>query len=265
MTEALFIFVGVGLAAGVLAGLLGIGGGLVIVPALAFVLPRIGVDPVLAMHMAVATSLCSILFTGSASVWAHHRRGAVLWPVVMRMAPGIALGALLMTLLADQLSSLMLTRIFGVFALMVAAEMLIGRPPKSHRNLPGGVAQSFVGLLIGAVSSLVGIGGGSLTVPFLSWCNIVIQRAVATASACGLPIALGGTLGYVLMGLDEVGRPDWALGYVYLPALAGIVVASVPAAPLGAALAHRLPRAALKRVFGIFVLVLGIYLLLKTP
>jgi uncharacterized membrane protein YfcA len=256
------IFLGLGAVAGTLAGLLGVGGGLVIVPVLALVFRHGGFDPAIIMHLAIGTSLATIVFTSISSVRAHHRRGAVLWSLVWRLAPGIVLGALLGAALADAMQSLWLSRLFGGFELLVALQMALGLRPAPHRGLPGAAGMLGAGGVIGTVSAIVGIGGGTLTVPFLSWCNVQMRNAVATSSACGLPIAVAGALGFVLTGLGTPGLPAWSTGYVYWPAFLGIVIASVAFAPLGAALAHRLPAAGLKRVFAVLLAVIGMRFLL---
>jgi len=238
--ETGILYLCLGAVAGTLAGLLGVGGGLIIVPVLALVFREAGMDPELIMHLAIGTSLATIVLTSLSSVRAHHRRGAVLWPLVWRLSPGIVLGALLGAVLADAMHGLWLSRFFGVFELFVAVQMAMGLRPAPHRGLPGAAGMFGAGGLIGTVSAIVGIGGGTLTVPFLSWCNVEMRKAVATSSACGLPIALAGALGFVLTGLDARGLPAWSSGYVYWPAFLGIVVASVAFAPMGAALAHRL-------------------------
>lgn len=257
-------YLALGAAAGLVAGLLGVGGGLIIVPVLAtqFHAQGFGADKL--MHLAVGTSLATIVLTSISSVRAHHRHGAVDWSIFHQLTPGILLGALAGAALADLLASDSLRRIFGVFELAVAAQLAFGRPPAAHRTLPGRLALGSAGTVIGSVSAIVGIGGGTLTVPFLAWCNVPLRRAVATSAACGLPIAVAGATGYVLMGWGEEDLPAGATGYVYWPAFAGIVLASVLAAPLGARLAHRLPVDVLRRVFAVFLVALGIKMLWPT-
>ncbi|MBG0777862.1 MAG: sulfite exporter TauE/SafE family protein [Desulfovibrionaceae bacterium] len=253
----------VGAVAGVLAGLLGIGGGLVIVPMLAIVFEMLGIPTQHLMHMALATSLACIIFNSVSSFMAHHRRGAVDWAVVKSITPGILIGTYLGTCVAAWLPTSALKVFFVVFLYYAASNMLRNKKPKASRQLPGRLGMFATGNVIGAVSSLVGIGGGTLSVPFLVWCNVTIHRAIGTAAAIGLPIALAGTLGYVVNGWGEPGLPDYTLGYVYLPALAGIVCVSVFTAPLGARLAHSLPVGKLKTVFAILLLVVGTRMLIK--
>ncbi len=254
-------YLATGAFAGVLAGLLGVGGGLVIVPILALSFAAQGVAAEVQMHLAIGTSLATIIFTSLSSVAAHHRRGAVGWPVFRRLAPGITLGALLGALLARWLPALSLRYLFGVFELLVAIQMAFSLKPAPHRRLPGRWGMSVVGTLIGGVSALLGIGGGTLTVPFLLWCNETIQRAIATAAACGLPIAVAGAVGFVVSGWGERQLPSWSSGYLYWPALCGLVIASVLFAPLGARLAHSLPTMVLKRLFALVLLGLSLRML----
>ncbi len=254
MATALLVYLTAGAAAGLLGGLLGVGGGLVIVPALAFLLPLVGVDPLVVMHMAVGTSLATIVFTNIVSAWSHHRRGAVRWPEAARLVSGIVPGALAGAWLAGRLSGDSLAAVFGVFAAVMGLYLLAGRKPAPHRVLPGGAVLAGSGFGIGAVSSVVGIGGGSLTAPLLMWCNVRAQEAVATAAACGLPLAAAGAAGFVLTGWHAPGLPAAAAGYVYLPALAGVAAASMLTAPLGVRLAHAVPAATLRRLFGLALL-----------
>ncbi len=259
--EILVLYLAVGAVAGVLAGLLGVGGGLVIVPALMFSFQAQGFEPAVLMHMAVGTSLLTIVFTSLSSIRAHHRRGAVIWALVRRLAPGIVVGGLLGAAIADLMPGEILRRVFAVFVLLVAAELGFGSPPAPHRALPGALGMGVAGVVIGAVSAVVGIGGGSLTVPFLAWCNVAVRSAVAVSAACGLPIALSGSLGFLLTGLGEAGLPTWSTGYLYWPAMLGIAVASVLTAPYGARLAHQLPGDVLRRVFAVFLAAVGARLL----
>ena len=260
--STLLFYLTLGLFAGVMAGLLGVGGGLIIVPTLAWIFHHQQVDDAIVMHLAIGTALATIVVTSISSVRAHHRRGAVLWPIFWRLTPGIVVGAWLGAAIADALPSAVLSKVFAVFVLTVAAQMGFGAKPAPHRELPGTTGMLTAGGVIGAVSAIVGIGGGSLTVPFLTWCNIAIRQAVATSSACGLPIALAGALGFVVTGLNAAGRPDWSLGYIYGPALVGITLTSMLSAPLGAKLAHTLPTEMLKTVFAAFLTLVGVKMLL---
>lgn len=260
--ETLLIYLAVGAFAGTLAGLFGVGGGLVIVPVLVFVFKGQGIGEAVIMHLAVGTSLATIVFTAISSVRAHHRRGVVRWDAVRRLTPGIVVGALAGAVIADAMPTPVLRVFFAVFELTVAALLWWNRQPAAHRSLPGTVGMSAAGGVIGAVSSIVGIGGGTLTVPFLAWCNVQLREAVATSSACGLPIALAGATGFLIMGWSEPRLPALATGYLYWPAFAGIGVASVLFAPLGAKLAHTLPVATLRKFFALFLAALGVRMLL---
>ncbi len=260
--DAFVYYLAIGAVAGVLAGLLGVGGGLLIVPTLVFVFRQHGMAEAPIVHLAVGTSLATIVFTSISSVRAHHKRGAVMWPVVARLAPGLIAGGLLGAAIADQLPTPVLARVFGVFELIIAAQLMLNRRPKPQRQLPTTAGMFAAGGVIGTLSSIIGIGGGSLTVPFLVWCNQDVRRAVATSSACGLPIAFGGAIGFIVAGWGDAGLPQWALGYVYPPALLGVTLASVPFAPLGARLAHTLPTASLKKVFALLLVGLGVKMLL---
>jgi uncharacterized protein len=257
MVQVLAVYLGVGAVAGVLAGLLGIGGGLVIVPMLVISLTWQGIDPLVIMHLALGTSMASIIFTSVSSFLAHNRRGAVLWPIVRRVAPGIIIGTFLGASLASRLSTQYLKIFFVIFVYWVSVQLLLDRKPKASRELPGNVAMFGVGNVIGVVSSFVGIGGGTLSVPLMIWCNIAVHEAIGTSAAIGFWIAVAGTVGYIVNGLQAVDLPAYSLGYAYLPALLGIVCSSILTAPLGVRLAHSLPVAKLKRVFAVLLLIVG--------
>lgn len=258
---AVVIYLGIGAVAGVLAGLLGVGGGLIIVPMLVATFSHQGLPAASLMHLALGTSLASIVFTSVSSFHAHHQRGAVDWGIVRRITPGILAGTFGGSWVASRLATTPLTWVFTVFLYAVAVQMFFDRKPLPTREIPGSAGTSAVGALIGIVSSLVGIGGGSLSVPFMAWCNVPLHRAIGTSAAIGLPIALAGAAGYVLSGLGAAELPPHTLGFVHLHALAGIVAASVVTAPLGARLAHRLPVPRLKRAFAVLLLAMGTRLL----
>lgn len=251
-----------GVLSGLLAGLFGLGGGVVVVPALIWVFSHAGVSADWVPHLAVGSSLATIIGTGAASVLAHHRRGAVRWDLALRLAPGIVLGAWAGSALAGVMPELWLKRVFGLFLLLVGVRMLRpGAAGGASRSLPGRLGMGLAGGGIGTLSALVGIGGGTLTVPFLARGGVDIRRAVATAAACGLPIAVAGTIGFVITGWGREGLPTGSTGFVYWPAVAAVLAASMPTAPLGARLAHRLPVIALRRVFGLVVLAVAVGLL----
>lgn len=251
-------YLAVGAFAGLLAGLFGIGGGMVIVPVLVITFEGLGFSNDVLTHMAVATSLASIVFTSISSVRTHHQKGAVDWPLVKLLSVGILFGAVIGVLTADALSGAGLQIVIGISALMMAAQMGLGLKPKPTRSLPKAPGLAGTGAGIGWASALFGIGGGSLTVPFLTWCNHPMQRSVATAAACGFPIALVGALSNVVVGWGNPDLPQASLGYVYWPALLGIVITSVPFARLGAKLAHRLSADKLKRLFAIMLVFVAI-------
>ena len=250
-----------GLFAGFLAGYLGIGGGLVLVPALSWLFSRDPATADVAVQMAVATSLATMLFTSMSSLLAHHRRGAILWSLVRQMIPGLLAGALLGSIIADRIGSVALGNVFGVFALLIGLQMLRGTRRTAGRPLPGRFAVTGTGFGIGTVSSLLGIGGGSMTVPWLLWHGQRVQNAVATAAACGYPIAIAGTLGFVMLG--DSTSTALTLGYVHLPALAGVAVFSVMGAPLGVAAVHRSSPLLAKRFFAAFLLLVAVKMLMR--
>ncbi|MCA1925692.1 MAG: sulfite exporter TauE/SafE family protein [Thiobacillus sp.] len=247
-----------GLATGFVAGLLGVGGGLIIVPVLIVQLHAAGLAPGIEAQIALGTSLAVIVFTSLSSVRAHHRHGAVEWQVVRRIAGGALVGTLAGALLAARVPGQILKLFFVVFLAYAAIQMWLDFKPAAHRSMPGSVRSMAAGGVIGAVSSWVGIGGGTLSVPFMLWHNIPLHRAIATSAAIGFPIALAGTVGYLVGGWAHSGLPAGSLGFVYLPALGGIVLGSVLTAPLGARTTHRLPVRKLKRVFAVLLAVLAI-------
>lgn len=250
-------YVTLGAFAGVLAGLLGVGGGLVIVPALTFLFTAQQLNPAYILHLALGTSLATIIFTSVSSTRAHHGRGAVDWLILRRITPGIIIGTLCGSWVAAQLSTRFLKGFFVMFLFYVAVQMLLDIKPKAHRMLPGAAGTSAAGWLIGGISSLVGIGGGTMSVPFMLWCNVSLRNAIGTSAAIGFPIAVAGAVGYVANGMTTSSLPAYSFGFIYLPALAGISAASMLTAPLGARLAHRLPVATLKKFFALLLVVMG--------
>lgn len=245
---------------GLLAGLLGVGGGLIIVPVLSGLFIAQGIHGDIVMHLALGTSLASILATSISSVYSHHRKGAVLWPAAFRLTPGILLGAWSGGMAAGALSSELLRPIFASFELVVALYMLLGSRPHTHQSHPSATNYSISGTVIGFISSIVGIGGGTMTVPWLVWHGRRIHQAIATSAAVGFPIALAGALSYLVAGWQHVALPAQSLGFIYLPALLGIILSSMLFAPLGAALAHRLDVGRLRKLFAFLLLGLSAYL-----
>ena len=255
-------YIGLGLFAGFFAGMLGLGGGLVMVPLLTMMYAaQVGFPPGEVLHLALGTSIATILFTSLSSLRAHHQHDAVLWKVVIQITPGIFFGTLLGTLFASNVPAKPLALFFTCFVCFVALQMILDLKPKASRELPGIGGVFTVGTGIGAVSALVAIGGGSLTVPFLTWCNVRVQKAIGTSAAIGFPIAVGGSLGYIYNGWGRTDLPPWSLGFVYLPALVWLVPSSMLIAPLGAMLAHRLPVATLKRIFACVLITLAVKML----
>lgn len=242
-------YIGLGLFAGFFAGLLGVGGGGIMVPVLTMLFAAQGLPQEHVVHLALGTSMATIVFASVSSLRAHHRHDAVLWPVVKSIAPGIVLGTLVGAQLAARLPTKPLAIFFAAFMAYVSMQMIANIKPKPSRELPGAGGMFAAGAGIGGVSALVAIGGGSLTVPFLAWCNVKVHQAIGTSSAIGFPIALAGTVGYLLSGQGNSGMPPGSLGFIHLPALLGTVLPSVLMAPVGARLAHRLPVATLKKVF----------------
>ena len=250
-----------GLFAGFLAGYLGIGGGLVLVPVLSWLFSRDPATANIAVQMAVATSLSTMLFTSMSSLLAHHRRGAIVWGLVRQMLPGLLAGALLGSIIADRIGNTALGYIFGIFALVVGVQMLRGSGKPGNHPLPGRTGVAGAGAGIGTLSSLLGIGGGSMTVPWLLWHGQQVQKSIATASACGYPIAVAGTLGFVLLGDTQSSAP--MLGYVHLQALAGVALFSVFGAPVGVAAVHRSSPLMAKRFFAVFLLLVAMKMLIR--
>lgn len=262
MMDALMLIVMGGLA-GVMAGLLGIGGGALIVPVLVMVFETQHVNPGVIMQAALGTSMATIVFTAVSSVLAHQRRSAVNWSIFKSITPGIVVGSLLGASIAHVLADRTLRIMFVVFMLLLALQMSRGTMATSahRRSLPGPAGVSAVGGVIGLLSAFFGIGGGSMSVPFMTWYGVPARQAIATSAAIGFPIALSAAVGYIVAGWNAEGLPPWSVGYVVLPAFAGIVAASMLAAPLGARLAHRLSDATLRRIFAGFVTILGMRML----
>lgn len=253
-----------GLGTGFLAGLLGIGGGMLMVPFITFILSAQGVESDLAVKMAIATSMATIIFTSVSSVRAHHKHGAVRWDIVKGLAPGIVLGSMIASLgVFALLKGSWLALFFAGFVSFSATQMLMDKKPQPTRTIPGTPGLLGAGGVIGFLSGLVGAGGGFVSVPFMTWCNVAIHSAVATSAALGFPIALANAVGYVIAGQNVQDLPAGSVGYIYLPALIVIACVSVLMAPLGVKAAHALPVKSLKRVFAGLLYMLAAYMLYK--
>ncbi len=262
MLILLLLYLLLGTVTGLLAGLFGIGGGLIIVPVLVYLFTLQGFPLEAMMQMALGTSLATISVTAIASIWGHQRHRAILWPVCARLTPGIVLGAALGVAFAESVGSDALRYVFVVFVLLIALQMILGLQPPPSRGLPGAAGMTAAGTGIGGLSMLVGIGGGTLTTPFLLWCNTPLRNAIATSAACGLPIAVAGTLAYMIAGLGVVDLPQGNTGYIHWPAAAAIAAASVLTAPLGAHLTHTLPVKLLKRLFALLLIAVAVRMLM---
>lgn len=261
MEFALYLVLGA--IAGILAGLFGVGGGIIIVPVLVFSFTAQGFAPEVLTHLAVGTSLATIVFTSINSIREHNRRGAVQWNLFVWLAPGILAGAAVGGVTAALIQGPILQKIIGVFAICVALQLALNLTPKNPRPLPKHPELVAAGGIIGWASAIFGIGGGSVTVPFLVWRSVSIQQAVATSAACGFPIAFAGAVVFMSTGWHESQLPEWSLGFVYLPAVLGIALTSMFFARFGARLAHRLPPLLLKRLFALLLTAVGISFLLN--
>ena len=252
-----------GAIAGFLAGMFGVGGGLILVPVLLFLFDLQHFPAEHLMLLALGTSMAAILFTSLSSLLAHHRHGAVDWRVVRNITPGILIGTGIGASVAASIPSHGLAIFFALFVYFVAAQILVDMRPQASRQLPGAVGMTLTGMFTGGLSSLVSIGGGAIVVPFLVWCNVSLRNAIGTSAAIGFPVAVGGTIGYVVTGMNISWLPPYSLGYVYLPALVWIALASAITAPLGAKATHRMKTGLLRKLFALLLLVLATKLLLK--
>lgn len=258
-----FAYLLLGLLVGFFAGLLGIGGGIIIVTALVFMFGAQGFPSDRIVHLALGTSLASIVFTSLSSLRAHHTYGAVRWDIVRRATPGVLIGAMLGTAFANALPSHYLAVFFTAFVGYSAVQMWLDLKPRPTRTLPRmpGMLAGSIG--IGAISSLVGAGGGVITIPLMILYNVPLRHAIGTSAALGLPIAVAGTAGYILTGLDKDHLPALSLGYIYIPALVGIVIGTFLTVPYGTRAAHRLPVSVLKKIFSVIFLILATKMLLS--
>lgn len=251
-----------GVFSGVVSGLIGVGGGIVIVPFLAWLFTLYGMPAETIMQTAVATSLATIIITSVAAVYAQHKRGAVMWPVLWALTPGIAVGAWFGADFAHFLTTNIMEIIFGSFLLLNGLRMAIKIKPKPHRKLPSTAPLFISGGLIGFFSTLVGIGGGALVVPYMNWHNVVMKKAIAMGSACGLPIAIFGAISFIIIGFDASNLPEGNIGYINIPAFFGIGLTTLFSTTLGVHFAHTLPTEILKKVFAVISLTVGVKMLL---
>ena len=255
-------YAAIGAAVGFFAGMLGIGGGAIMVPLLVMIFEAQGLPRAQVLHLAVGTAMATILFTSVASVRAHAARGAIRWDIARNVTPGILLGGLVGSWIASFIPPLVFAAIFTAVIYVAATNLLIDRKPKPSRQAPGFAGMTVFGFVVSAASAFAAIGGAFLTVPFMLWCNVPMLPAIGTAAVIGFPIALSGTIGFVVTGLREASLPPYSVGFVYLPALGGIVVSSMLMAPVGAAAAHRLPTRWLRRIFAVLFYVMATRMLL---
>ena len=256
------ICLALGSIVGFLAGLLGIGGGLIIVPSLLYILPWIGVNSSQLTHVAIATSLASIILTSMSSALAHHKRGNVPWELFKPILPGIVIGALASAFISEQISSEDLQQVFAIFVVLMAVQMAFPFKAKTGGSMPSFVVLLIVSIIIALIAGLMGIGGGVLLVPFLSFCGLQMRQAVGFSSVTGVLIAVSGTTGYVMAGFDAPNLPDGTLGFIYLPALFGIIISSMLCAPVGVKAASTWPTPVLKKVFAGLLVIVGLKLML---
>lgn len=259
----LFLYLFVGAIAGIIAGLFGVGGGVIIVPALIYAFTQQGLPPEVLTHMAVGTSLAVICISSISSVRAHHKHGFVLWPVVKAMVPGLVIGVSLGVYTVVNIPGQTLQLCMGAFLTLVGLQMGFNLMPNSNKTLPLVVGLSGFGVFSGWVSALFGIGGGSLNVPFFSFFGTKMQQAVATSAACGMPIAFAGAMANTIAGLGNSAMPEYSLGYIYLPAFFGIAIMTAPFAKIGAQCAKYLSPQHLKRIFAVFLVIIGQSMIFK--
>ncbi len=250
-------YVLLGAFVGFLAGLLGIGGGMSMVPIITMMFVAQDFPASHILHLAVGTSFATVVFTAISSLRAHHAHGAVRWDIFKSIAPGTVAGTLAGSAFAGTVSTRWLAIFFSGFVYIAATQMLLNMKPKAQRDLPKPSIIFGIGLVIGMISSLVAAGGAVMTIPFMTWCNVKLHDAIGTSAAIGLPVAVAGTAGYIVSGWGRPDLPAYCLGFVYLPALAGVAVASVITAPVGAKLAHKLPVLKLRRIFAVLLYILA--------
>jgi len=256
-------YIVLGTLTGFLAGLFGVGGGLVLVPVLLLLFDAQYFSSEHTLHLALGTSMATIIFTSLSSMRKHHQHGAVNWQVVRSITPSILLGTALGALTSSIIPNKGLGIFFALFTFFIAAQILFGKAPHPSRQLPSTACMTLTGTLTGWISSLVSIGGGTVVMPFLVWCNVPLRNAIGTSAAIGFPIAIGGTLGYVLTGLPNETLPPHSLGFVYLPALLWVAFASVITAPFGAKATHHMKIGLLRKLFAVLLIALATKMLWK--
>ena len=257
MMEWWIVYLLMGLFVGWFAGLLGIGGGLILVTLMVYLFTVQGFPEDRILHIALGTSIASIVFTSISSLRAHHRHGAVRWDIVRAAVPGLIMGTLLGTVVADSLKSKYLAIFFVIFVYYSAVQMFLNAKPKPSRQLPGKVGLSLAAVIVGIVSALVGVGGGVMTIPLMSLCNVPMRNAIGTSAALGLPIAIAGAAGFIATGIGKDHLPPYSVGYVYVPALIGIVIGTLVTVPWGARMAHSMPVPRLKKIFAVILFILA--------
>lgn len=257
---SLLLYVLLGIVTGLFSGILGIGGGLVVVPGLAFIftLSHMPIDAT--MHMAAGTSLAIMIVTATSAIISYQWRGNIPWKVVLKLLPGIIVGVVAGVFLASFLSTRILELLFGLFLLIISIQMIMLMKPKPTRTLPRWWWLISIGLLIGGKSGLLGVGGGAITIPFLTYCNVPMRKASGASITCTLPIAIVGSLCFMVSGWHALDVPH-SIGYVYWPAFISVSIASLIFAPIGVILGHRMRTHLLKRLFGIFLLFVSLHLL----
>lgn len=250
-----------GSISGFLAGLLGIGGGMILVPFMILVFNHLGFDQEVIVHMAIATGMATILFTTTSAIWAHHKHGSINWKLVASLSPGLVAGSLIGgSEIFEALNTSWLSLFFAIFIVYTSIQMILNKKPSAGRELPGALGLFSFGAFAGGLASLVGAGGAFITVPFMLWCNVKPHTAMATSSGLGFPIAAAATIGYMYGSWGLPNLPAGSLGFVYLPAVACIVVVSILTAPLGAKMARKLNVTQLKRIFGVMLLMLAVFM-----
>lgn len=260
--ELLVIFIVLGVFVGFMAGLLGIGGGGILVPVLTSIFAYLDVPMTHLVHLALGTSMACITITSLSSLMAHHKRGGVIWPLVKVMAPGVILGTFAATFLVALMNAKHLAIFFSIFMAYVSVQMFLDIKPKNTHHTAGNCELFSMATCIGAISALVSIGGGSLTVPYLNWRNVDIKKAIGSSAALGFPIAIAGSLGYLINGLSATINLDYTIGFVFLPAVLLVAIPSYFTAPFGAKMAHYLPVSMLKKIFSLLLMLLSIKMLL---